>query len=249
MTTKPSSHLLIITGASSGIGASMAQAAANDGAIVATMSRRPGPGEHLATDLADPAAWPAAGRWIADQIADAVDRGSERVSFVHNAGVLDPIGFAGEIDPESYQRNVLLNAASGQVLGSAFLAAMSEVQIPGALVMVSSGAGKNPFLGWSSYCAAKAAVDMWVRVAGLEQAERDSGVVVLSVGPGVVDTAMQEKIRSSETDAFPDVERFRQMHGAARLASPDDVGAKYWALCQRDDLEQGAVVDISSFDA
>lgn len=46
-----SQMLSIITGASSGIGAELAQQAEAVGHTVATVSRRPGPGHHLAADL------------------------------------------------------------------------------------------------------------------------------------------------------------------------------------------------------
>ena len=131
------------------------------------------------------------------------------------------------------------------MLGSGFVSTMNDLDAEGLLVMMSSGAGKQPFTGWSSYCAAKAALDMWVRVVALEQAERKSKVVVASVGPGVVDTPMQAEIRSREHDAFPDVDRFQAMHADGKLASPSDVGRMYWELCQRSDIEQGTVASIS----
>lgn len=51
-------QLMIITGASSGIGAELAEQAEAAGHTVATVSRRPGPGQHLAADLGDPESWP-----------------------------------------------------------------------------------------------------------------------------------------------------------------------------------------------
>ncbi len=86
---------------------------------------------------------------------------------------------------------------------------------------------------------------MWVQVVGLERAQRGSGVVVASVGPGVVDTPMQAEIRSQSADAFPDVEQFQAMHEGGQLASVDDVGRRFWALCQRTDLAQGTVASIT----
>lgn len=240
-----SDHLVIITGASSGIGAAIAEQALTGGAAVATMSRRPGPGDHLAVDLGDPATWANAVLWTDSRIREAAGSGATRVSYVHNAGTLEPVGFAGEVDEAAYQTNVLLNSAAGQVLGSGFLTTMADVGLDGLLIMMSSGAGKHPIAGWSSYCAAKAALDMWVRVAGLEQQERNSKTIVASVAPGVVDTAMQAEVRSRSSDAFPDVARFRAMHDEGQLASADDVGSMFWNLCQRPNVEQGTVTSIS----
>ncbi len=244
------SQLTIITGASTGIGAGIARAALDDptpGSAVATVSRRLGPGRHVVADLSDPATWPLVADWFDDLVTTDFDR----IVFVHNAGTVDPIGFAGEIDTAEYTTNVLLNSASTQVLGSAFLATMrrlnatKEHDVPAVLMIISSGAGKNPFLGWSSYCAAKAAGDMWVRTAGIEQEARGSKTTVVAVSPGVVATDMQTEIRSSETDAFPNVERFREMFIEGELADPDEVGAKLYALSTRDDLPQGGVFGVN----
>ncbi|MEZ5341878.1 MAG: SDR family NAD(P)-dependent oxidoreductase [Acidimicrobiales bacterium] len=236
-------QLTIITGASSGIGAAIAAAALESpsaGSVVATISRRSGPGTHLAADLADPASWSSVAAWI-DQLITA---DVERVALIHNAGTLDPIGFAGEVDHDRYTANVLLNSASVQVIGAAFLASMARADLPGVYMNISSGAGKNPFAGWSSYCAGKAAGDMWIRTAGIELDARASAVRVVSVSPGVVATAMQAEIRSAETAAFPNVARFHELFEQGNLADPAQVGAKLYALANRHDLPQGGVFSV-----
>lgn len=243
-------QLTMITGASSGIGAELAKQAEAAGHVVATVSRRPGPGQHLAADLSDPAAWSEVGDWIAELVES---ESWQRVVFIHNAGTLDPVGFAGEVDSDAYVQNVLLNSASPQVIGDRFIAIAERAGVTAQFQVISSGAGKRPFLGWSSYCAGKAAADMWVRAAGLERAERNSNVTVVSCGPGVVDTDMQALIRSQDERSFPLVEQFQGME--SQLASPADVAAKLLALAATDaggsvgsmTLENGAVIDVSQF--
>ena len=243
-------HLTIITGATSGIGAAIAARAAESGHTLATVSRRSGPGQHLAADLAQPSAWRGVSDWIDGLFAA---RSWDRVTLIHNAGTLEPIGFAGEVDHAAYQANVLLNSASAQVLGDRFIAAATSAGCPAMLMVISSGAGKNPYPGWSSYCAGKAATDMWCRTTGLEQEMRSSSVSVLSLAPGVVATEMQAKIRDQDTTAFPNVDRFRDMHEGGALRDPDVVGAAIFDLAQRtcDDtlyrgvrLSNGAVLDL-----
>ncbi len=246
-------QLTIITGASSGIGAALADAATSAGHTVATVSRRPGPGEHLAADLADPTAWNTMADWMDELIAR---ESWDRVLFVHNAATLEPVGFAGEVDADGYVSNVLLNSASPQVLGSRFISAVEAASVPAQLQIISSGAGKRPIVGWASYCAAKASVDMWVQTAGMERAERESQVTVVSIGPGIVDTAMQAKIREQDTDAFPDVERFREFKESGALRSPESVAeillrvgaANAGDTIGGTTLTNGAVVDVSEFE-
>jgi benzil reductase ((S)-benzoin forming) len=175
--------LVIVTGGSAGLGRALL-ATAPAGARRIDVSRS-GPGSddaladvhHLAADLADPASWERVGHELRREIGSAA---WERVSVLHSAGTLDPIGFAGEVDADAYTGNVLLNSAAGQVLGHHLLAAMRELDARRELVMLSSGAARTAYPGWSSYGAAKAAMDQWVRTVGAEQAIR-GGVRVLAV--------------------------------------------------------------------
>lgn len=238
---QPDDTLVVVTGASSGIGRSVAEAALAAGRQVATCSRRPGPGRHLAVDLSDPSAWPGVARWLDDLVTG---HAWSNVVLVHAAGTLEPIGFAGEVDPTAYAANVLLNAASPQVLGDAFLRSMGGVAATGVLLLVSSGAAHSPRAGWTSYCAGKAAVDQWARAAGLEQDQRGGRVRVLSVAPGVVETDMQAKIRATAGRDFPEVDRFVALHEAGQLRRPDDVARQLLDLVERDDVANGAVLDL-----
>ncbi|MDX1385433.1 MAG: SDR family NAD(P)-dependent oxidoreductase, partial [Thermoanaerobaculia bacterium] len=146
-----SGHLVLISGASSGLGRALADTVPFRGARLLNLSRRATPGlEHVAADLADPAGWRAAGESFAREVAGF--RG-ERVVFVHSAGTLDPIGPAGEVDPERYRRSVLLNSAAPQILGEAFLRAARATEARCDAVMISSGAARSLYEGWSAYGA------------------------------------------------------------------------------------------------
>lgn len=238
--------LVWITGASSGLGAALAATVPFDRARVMDISRSGGTDgtEHVPADLADPASWPAV---EAHLMARMSEFHGERAIFLHNAGTLDPIGFAGEVDSRAYRANVLLNSAAGQVLGHAFLKALAESDFEGAalLGMISSGAASTPYPGWSSYSAGKAALDMWVRAVGEEQRQRDGRATVVAVAPGVVATAMQDHIRTTDETDFPNVERFVQLHEQGQLREPLDAARDVWAVLTGD-IESGAVLDVRS---
>ena len=236
--------LIWITGASSGIGAAMAASVPFEDAELVDVSRSGSPhaDAHVAADLADPSGWEAA---AADFAARLARFDGERAILVHCAGTVEPTGFAGEVDAAAYRTNVLINSAAPQVLGDAFLRAVRDSGFAGRadVVMLTSGAARKPYAGWTSYSAGKAAVDAWVHAAGQEQDARGGRVRVLSVAPGVVATAMQETIRATPAEQFPSVQRFVDLHASGELREPVDVAADIWAVMD-EGLDNGAVVDV-----
>lgn len=238
--------LVWISGASSGIGAALAAAVPLPDPHVVDLSRRGGaPGvEHLPVDLADPAAWPVVAAHWAERLGGS---GAEHAVFVHGAATLGPVGPAGVVDLGAYTSTVLLDAAAPQVLGAAWLASVADFPGRADLLLISSGAARTAYPGWSAYGAGKAAVDQWARCAGAEQAARAAAgrpsCRVVAVAPGVVDTPMQAAVRAADVADFPPVERFRQLHADGALRPAGDVAADLWALLDRD-LEHGAVIDL-----
>jgi benzil reductase ((S)-benzoin forming) len=234
--------LVIVTGGSSGLGRALL-AAAPPGAHRVDVSRSGSELEgvdHLDADLADPAAWTRVGERVTALLAE---RRWDRVTMIHNAGTLAPIGFVGEVDSDAYTHNVLLNSAAGQVLGQRLLAATRRTVARCELVLITSGAARTAYPGWSAYGAGKAATDQWVRTVGAEQAAR-GGARVLAVAPGVVATAMQSLLRDTDARDFPRVERFRELHAQGQLADPDDVAAALWELLDDPSVATGEVIDL-----
>ena len=232
--------LIWISGASSGIGEALARTVPWEKARIVGISRRPPPqGEHLEVDLADPSSWAVVGESFERELKGF---DGDRVVFVHAAGTLDPIGFAGEVDGDPYLANVLLNSAAPQVLGHRFLAAARELKAERHLVMFTSGAASSVYPGWSSYGAGKAAMDQWVRDVGAEQDIR-GGVRVISVGPGTVATDMQAMLRATDERDFPSRKKFVDLHESGGLRSADEVARDIWSLFDRE-LENGSVVDL-----
>lgn len=243
------STLVWISGASGGIGSALAASVPFAGARTIDLSRSGGSphAEHVPADLADPGAWTAVSSHFNDVIGTS---DATQAVFIHSAGTLDPMGFAGQVDQAAYTRNVLLNAAAPQVLGNAFLAAVanSATLEDATLVILSSGAATKPYAGWSSYCGAKAAVDHWVRTVGAEQALMDHPVKVVAVAPGVVGTGMQEYIRQQDESQFPARDKFVGLFERDELVDPADAAAGIWSVVQRNDIPTGAVIDLRSLE-
>jgi benzil reductase ((S)-benzoin forming) len=235
------SALVIVTGGSAGIGRALLGHAPDGSRVDVSRSGPAEPGiDHLAADLADPSGWADVARAMSDRIAAA---DVDRVTVVLNAGVIEPIGPAGQVDPDAYARSVLLNGAAPQVLGERLVAALQAHPAPRReLVLISSGAARTAYPGWSAYGAAKAATDHWVRTVAAEQERTDRPVRVVAIAPGVVATGMQEAIRATDEATFPSVGRFRDLHRDGALADPDEVAVRLWRTL--DDPSAGPVTDL-----
>ena len=110
--------------------------------------------------------------------------------MINNAGIVEPIAPVARTDADSWQYNIAVN-----LLGPFYLArgAIAELRKrKGRIVNVSSGAATITVETVSAYCAAKAALNHFTRVLAAEE----PGLTVMAVRPGVVDTRMQERIRS-----------------------------------------------------
>jgi benzil reductase ((S)-benzoin forming) len=233
--------LIWISGASSGIGRALAETVPWDGARVIDVSRTGAEGlEHVAADLSEPDGWES----LASSFVRELDGGEvERAIFLHCAATLHPIGFAGEVDPHDYARQVVLNSASPQVLGDAFVRAAAGHDLDATYLVLTSGAASSVYEGWSAYGAGKAAVDQWVRVVGAERERRDPRCRVLAVAPGVVATPMQETIRSTPQEDFPARDKFVGLHERGELRDPADAARDLWRIVTGD-FENGAVIDV-----
>jgi NAD(P)-dependent dehydrogenase (short-subunit alcohol dehydrogenase family) len=239
--------LTVVTGGSRGLGLAFVRDALERGDRVLEVSRSGPPAEmrgevrHASLDLADPSAWSQ----LADHVAGTV-RGlapGDRVLALHNAGVLDPIGFAGEVDDAAHTTMVLVDVAAPVALGHLLLGVLAPREdLRRQLCMVSSGAAQKVYPGWAAYCAGKAAMERWVRVAGEEQSRR-GGVEVSAVAPGVVATDMQDMIRTTREQDLPNVARFRQLHEDGDLAAPADAARALRSLLDGG-VGQGAVRDL-----
>lgn len=241
-----------ISGASSGIGLALVETLPWRDARVIDLSRS-GPGdvrhdddgepvevEHVKVDLAERDGWQAAADSFSRELSGFQ---GERAVFVHAAATLEPIGFAGEVDTDGYAQQVLLNSASPQILGAAFVRAVAGRDLESHLLILTSGAASTPYEGWSAYGAGKAAADQWVRVVGAERERRGDRCRVVAVGPGVVATAMQERIRQMDAENFPRVQRFIDLNREGELREPRDAARGIWKTLDLD-LDNGAVVDL-----
>ncbi|WP_159887925.1 SDR family NAD(P)-dependent oxidoreductase [Paenibacillus puerhi] len=250
----------IITGTTRGLGAALAAGYIREGAAVIGMARQDdgslgalaasygGSFEFVHADLERSELHPGI---MADAMQRVPFNEARRLTLIHNAGILEPIGPLELADEQGLALHMAVNLTAPLVLSSAFirLTESYRASVDRAIVSISSGAGRKPYAGWSAYCAAKAGLDMLTRCIAAEQGEGPGAVRCLSIAPGVIDTRMQEQIRATEDGVFPDKGRFIELKESGKLQSPEDTARKLIGFIRSDGWRQGAVLDLRDIQA
>ncbi|WP_375261696.1 SDR family oxidoreductase [Palleronia sp.] len=194
--------VVLITGASRGIGAAAARAFAEAGAHVGLIARSKDEIATLAAELGSNRAiaitCDIVRFWEISAAVDAVIEAFGRLDvLVNNAGVIDPIARVDEADPEAWGQLIDINL-KGAFHGLRAAAPVMTAQGAGTIITISSGAATTPIEGWSAYCASKAGAKMLTEAADLEL--RGKGLRVMGLSPGTVATEMQKVIKGSGVD-------------------------------------------------
>ena len=171
---------VVITGASSGIGAALARHYAALGCTLGLMSRRPVDGGY-AVDVTDEAAMKAAAQ-------DFMRRHGVPDLVIANAGISSGVD-APSPDMAKLRRVLEVNVAGLAITLGAFAPAMREAG-RGTLCGIASVAGIRGLAGNGAYCASKSAAITWMESLRVEL--YGSGVSVVCVCPGYIDTPMTQ---------------------------------------------------------
>ncbi|MEM1411101.1 MAG: SDR family NAD(P)-dependent oxidoreductase [Pseudomonadota bacterium] len=216
------SKLAIVTGTSSGIGAALTDRLLTDGWQVFGVARREvkrteAAYRHIQADLSDPN---VAGSLIEPLLAaEFAFGGCDCLALVNNAASSGQKRAYGKQDASVTFRNIALNLSTPMALMDMVVRARPE----GArlrVVNLSSGLAYRPLAATGDYCASKAGLHMAGEVLAEEQ---HPATAVLSYAPGIVDTEMQQSLRTETEGDFVSVGFFKAMHEEGRLASADDV--------------------------
>lgn len=166
------------------------------------------------------------------------------IYVVHNASIIDPIERVGHQDADLISAAFHVNVLAPMLMTNELMRQLAEQGVQLVIVNVTSGAAERPISGWSVYNSTKAAINMHTQVAGLEQNNSGSGHIVIAFSPGVMDTDMQETIRSAGEKAFRDVAQFRHYKESGNLRSPEEVGETLVKLICKSQLENGRIYSV-----
>ncbi len=190
-----SDRVVVITGASSGIGEATARLAHARGARVVLVARRTDRLEALEKELDGSLAVTADVTRAADRQA-IVDLTTERFGrvdvLVNNAGRGLHLPLE-EVDPDDYAAILDLNVGSALAMMQAVLPSMRD-RGEGAIVNISSGTTRRVIPGLGAYAATKAALNMLSSVARAELA--GDGIVVSTVLPTYTDSEFHDVLQA-----------------------------------------------------
>lgn len=189
-----SGHVAVVTGGSSGIGATIAMMLAKAGADIAISGRRPEPLEAAAAQISN-----ATGRRVlavptdvrdAEQCAAMVARTAAELGridlLINNAGRGSMVALR-DMKPAIWDKDIALNLNAAFYCAQAALPHL-KASGRGAIVNISSLAGINGTMGHGAYSAAKAGLQQFTRVASAEWGPQ--GVRVNCVAPGMIATEL-----------------------------------------------------------
>jgi len=195
----------LVTGASQGIGRSIAIRLARDGGAVVLAARNRQKLEQVAdeirrtggeatvvpTDVTSP-------EDVAAAVAVALDTHGRLDAAVANSGIGGPSGLLWELDPSDWRRTFEVNLHGVFLTARAAIPPMID-QGHGSVVVIGSITGKRPLYGRSPYGTSKAALVGLVRTLALEAGPH--GIRVNLLSPGFVAGPRLDWVIAAQADS------------------------------------------------
>lgn len=210
MTYDFSGKIAVVTGASRGLGAAIAQTLADDGARVIMLARSEAALNEIAgslsnnpvviaADLSKPDSAETAAKAILD-ISENID------ILVNNAGV-GVVEDMENVTPEGLDFTFNVNVRNLILLTQQLTPAL--IKSRGNIVNISSVSSFSGGLGQIAYAASKGAINSFTRNASIDLGR--SGVRVNAVAPGVIDDGMWKTAFESGVDREQTMKKMRRL--------------------------------------
>lgn len=217
--------VVLVTGATSGIGHAVAVKFAEESACVVALGRNQSALSEVGESIKNAGGKPLA---IAVDVTKESEIHQAIDETVNTFGRLDVlVNAAGHISTGSIEEtsmaawDAMMNVNLRAVFHLMQLAAPLLIKTKGNIVNVSSVTGLRSFPGVLAYCVSKAGVDQLTRCAALELAPK--GVRVNAVNPGVVITEIHKRGGMSEETYTAFLEHSKTTHPIGRVGDPKEI--------------------------
>jgi NAD(P)-dependent dehydrogenase (short-subunit alcohol dehydrogenase family) len=217
--------VVMVTGATSGIGHAVAVKFAKESACVVALGRNQSALSDVEASVQNAGGKPLTiavdvtnDTEIHRAIAETIDKFGRLDVLVNAAGHIS----TGTIEETSLGAwDAMMNVNLRAVFQLMQLAAPHLIKTKGNIVNVSSVTGLRSFPGVLAYCVSKAGVDQLTRCAALELAAK--GVRVNAVNPGVVVTEIHKRGGMSEEAYAKFLEHSKTTHPLGRVGDPSEI--------------------------
>lgn len=246
-------HLYILTGASRGMGLSMAEQLLSADHFLLCISRHTNtkltesalatgsPLEQWSLDLEHST---AAASKLTKWLENCNTASWASATLINNAGIIPRIAPLSASDPADLARALRVGLEAPLLLTSVFLAATINWNVPRKVLNISSGLGRRAMASQAGYCATKAGLDHFTRCLALDEALKPQGAKVCSLAPGVIDTAMQQQLRGADAAEFPDRQSFVDLKENTQLKSPTEAAHRVLTYLARPDFGSNPIGDV-----
>jgi len=224
--------VILVSGASSGIGKAAALAYAQSGATVILMGRNVEKLEIIYDEIEKTGA-PKAAITPFDLAGANEDNYQELINSIHTEfgkldGLLNNASILGTLTPiQSYSltiwNEVIQTNLNAQFALTRFCLPLLQEAKNASIIFTSSGAGRKPYAYWGAYSVSKAANEALAQVLFLEL-ENTSKIRVNTINPGATATKMRSQ-------AFPG-------ENPENIAKAEDIMPVYLYLMGSDSLQE-----------
>ena len=214
-----SNHTALVTGATGGIGASIARTLHGAGANLVISGTRQAALDSLLEELEERAVAIPCNLSDADDVNTLIKSAEEASGpvdiLINNAGMTKD-GLAMRMNDDDWESVLAVDLSAAFRLSRAALRAMLKARW-GRIINITSVVGHTGNPGQANYAAAKAGLGGMTRSLAAETAAR--GVTVNCVAPGFIQTAMTDALNEKQKAAI--LERIP----AGKMGTPEDVAA------------------------
>jgi NAD(P)-dependent dehydrogenase (short-subunit alcohol dehydrogenase family) len=219
--------VIIVTGASRGLGAAIARSIDQYGGSVVANARSAQAVHELVEEIRGKGGQALAFPGDVSQAAvcealiqKTIQEFGRLDGLVNNAGIIEPIARVADAALQEWQDNFAINYFGPLILAQKALPYLRQRH--GRIINISSGSSTSAMTAWGAYSTAKAALDHLTRIL----AQEEPAVTALAVRPGIVDTQMQATIRAKGKAAMAQA-NFNRLNGLfeqGKLVPPEQSG-------------------------
>ncbi|KAK0723876.1 hypothetical protein B0T21DRAFT_45306 [Apiosordaria backusii] len=218
-------QVIIVTGASRGIGLAVALHLLKAGHNVVLAARSPDKLEELKKEYPSQVQYLAADMTLPDTAYKLKELALLHFNHINavviNHGALSPMTRVANSSVEEWKALYDANFFSALALAKETIPSLRQTK--GRLITLSSGAAIGAYAGWGAYGTSKAALNHLSRHIAVEEPD----ITSIAISPGRVDTDMQKELREKgKAEMAPqDYEDFSKEYTEGTLIRPEKPGA------------------------